>query len=187
MGPLEEADAAFRPVREFGPPLFEHLGPMPFPMLQSMFDPLYPPGLQHYWKGDFVKELSEEAIQKHAQHGAAVPTLHSSMHLYPIDGAAHRASNDQTAFAYRDANFSSVMAGIDPDPAARGRITAWSRGYWEALHPYSAGGAYVNFLMEEGQERVRATYRDNYARLAQIKTEYDPENLFRMNQNIAPE
>lgn len=185
-GPVEEADAAFRPVRKFGPRAFEHLGPVPFPVLNSLFDPLLPPGLQWYWKGDFVNELSEEAIARHIEHASKIPSLLPTMHLYPIDGAAHRVGKNDTAFSYREARWSAVYGGIDPDPANNERITAWAKDYWEALHPYSAGGAYVNFMMEEGQERVRATYRDNYDRLVAIKNKYDPTNLFRNNQNIKP-
>ena len=185
-GPAEEAEEAFRPVREFGPPAFELLGPMPLPALNSMFDPLIPPGLQWYWKGDFVNELSDEAIALHVEHGSKIPTLLPTMHMYPIDGAAHRVGKNDTAFSYREAKWSAVFAGIDPDPANKEAISAWAREYWEALHPYSAGGAYVNFMMEEGPERVRATYRENYDRLVEVKNKFDPNNFFRVNQNIEP-
>lgn len=185
-GSQEEAEEVFRPVREFGPPAFELLGPMPLPALNSMFDPLIPPGLQWYWKGDFVNELSEEAIAAHVEHGSKIPTPLSTMHLYPVDGAVHRVGKEETAFSYREARWSAVFAGIDPDPANKEAISAWAREYWEALHPYSAGGAYVNFMMEEGQERVRATYRENYDGLVEVKNRYDPNNFFRVNQNIEP-
>ncbi len=185
-GPPEEADEAFRPVREFGPPALDLVGPMPLPALNSMFDPLLPPGLQWYWKHDFMDELSDEAIAAHVEHGSEIPTPLSTMHLYPIDGSAHRVGKDGTAFSYRGARWSQVVAGIDPDPANKETITEWARDYWEALHPHSAGGAYVNMMMEEGQNRVEASYRDNYERLAEIKSKYDPHNLFRVNQNIRP-
>ena len=184
-GPAEGAEAALRPVRDLKP-AFEHLGPMPFPALNSLFDGLFPSGLQWYWRGDFVTELSDAAIARHVEYGSKAPTLLSLMHLYPVDGAAGRVGRNETAFSYREAKWNMVIAGVDPDPANRDRITAWTKDYWEAVHPYSAGGAYVNFMMEEGQERVRATYRDNYERLAAIKRQYDPENLFRVNQNIRP-
>jgi len=185
-GGHQEAEAATRPLRSFGPPAFDYVGVMPFPALQSAFDPLYPPGLQWYWKADFVNELSDEAIALHVKHGAAVPTMHSTMHLYPIDGAAHRVGSGETAFSYREARWAMVVVGVDPDPANKDLITAWARDYWEDLHPYSAGGAYVNFMMEEGEERIRATYRGNYERLAAVKRQYDPGNVFRVNQNIKP-
>jgi FAD/FMN-containing dehydrogenase len=159
---------------------------MPFPVLQGAFDALLPPGDQWYWRADFVDELSDEAIARHVEHGARMPTMKSTMHLYPIDGAVHRVANHETAFAYRGSKWASVIGGIDPDPANAGIIKDWAVNYWEALHPYSAGGAYVNMMMDEGQERVRASYRDNYPRLAAIKRTYDPDNLFRVNQNIRP-
>ena len=156
-------------------------------MLQGMFDGLYTPGLQWYWKADFVKELSDEAVALHVKHGSDLPTLHSTMHMYPINGAVHAITQNDTPWSYRDANWSEVIVGVDPDPANKDRITTWARDYWEALHPYGAGGAYVNFMMEgEGEDRIRATYQDNYQRLAQIKAKYDPENFFRVNQNIVP-
>ena len=186
-GAVEEAEEAFRPIREeVGPAAFEFLGPMPLPVLNSLFDPLLPPGLQWYWRGDFVNELSDEAIALHLEYGAALPTPLSTVHIYPIDGAVHRVGNDETAFSRRDANWSAVFVGIDPDPANAERITEWTKEYYEALHPYSAGGAYVNFMMDEGQERIKTTYRDNFERLVTIKNKYDPTNLFRVNQNIRP-
>lgn len=185
-GPEKNADKIFKPVREFGPPALYGVSPMPFPALQSAFDALYPPGLQWYWRADFVNELGDEAIAQHVKYGSELPTLHSTMHLYPIDGAARRVGKSATAWSYRDATWAQVMVGVDPDPANNDRIIAWTKEYWEALHPYSAGGAYVNFMMDEGQERIKATYRDNYGRLVDIKNKYDPTNLFRINQNIRP-
>ena len=153
-----------------------------------MFDGLYVPGLQWYWKADFVKELTDEAIALHVTHGSKLPTLHSTMHLYPVNGAAHRVGKDDTPWAYRDALWSQVIVGVDPDPANKDQITAWARNYWEALHPFGAGGAYINFMMEgEGEEQIRATYRHNYKRLAEIKAKYDPDNFFRVNQNVRPD
>jgi len=162
------------------------VGRMPFPMWNSGFDGLYPPGHQWYWRADFVKELSDEAIALHCEHGAKLPTMQSSMHMYPINGAASRVGKDDTAWAYRDAKYGMVIVGVDPDPANAGLVRDWTVAYHEALHPYSMGGAYVNMMMDEGQERVRASYRDHYDRLAAVKAVYDPENLFRVNQNIAP-
>ena len=186
-GSLEEANKMIEPLRSFRRPAFEFFAPMPYPMLQGMFDDLYVPGLQWYWKADFLKELSDEAIALHIKHGAQLPTLHSTMHLYPINGAAHKAGSNETAWSYRDALWSEVIVGVDPDPANKDRITDWARNYWEEVHPYGAGGGYVNFMMEgEGEDRIRGTYRDNYERLAQIKAKYDPNNFFRVNQNIRP-
>jgi FAD/FMN-containing dehydrogenase len=185
-GPEDGADAALAEARAQPDLLLDGVQPMPLPALQSAFDPLYPPGDQWYWRADFVEEISDEAIERHAEHGAKMPTWKCTMHLYPIDGAAHRVGPTETAWAYRNANWASVMAGVDPDPANVEAISAWSKEYHEALHPYSAGGAYVNMMMEEGQHRVEASYGENYARLAQIKAKYDPDNLFHVNQNIRP-
>ena len=186
-GPLDKANQILAPLRSFRPPVFELFAPMPFPMLQTMFDGLYPPGLQWYWKADFVKELGDEAIALHIKHGSQLPTLHSTMHLYPINGAAQKIPSHDTPWSYRDAVWSEVIVGVDPDPSNKNRITNWARNYWEALHPYGAGGAYVNFMMDgEGEDRIRATYGDNYERLVQLKAKYDPQNFFRINQNIPP-
>lgn len=186
-GPMEQAEAVFRPIRGmFGPPAVDFVGPIPHPAMQSMFDGLYPPGQQWYWRGDYVKELPDAAIDKHIEYAWQLPTPQSSMHLYPVDGAASRVGASDTAWAYRDAHWAGVFAGVDPDPANAAKIRDWTVSYQEALHPYSMGGSYVNFMMEEGQERVRATYGHNYDRLAQIKAHYDPDNVFHVNQNIKP-
>ncbi|HEX6121646.1 MAG TPA: FAD-binding oxidoreductase [Ktedonobacterales bacterium] len=185
-GDLAQAESRFAPIRAFGTPAIDAAGPIPWPELQNHFDALYPPGLQWYWKADFFTDLSEQAIALHTKYAEQLPTMHSTMHLYPINGAAHDVAKDETAFSFREANFAEVMVGVDPDPANNKRMTAWARDYWTALHPYSAGGGYINMMMDEGQENVRAAYRENYDRLARIKATYDPENLFCVNQNIAP-
>jgi len=185
-GPAEHADEALAPVRSFGTPLLDGIQPMPYPVLQTVFDALYPAGLQWYWRADFFREITDQAIAVHEEFGAALPTPHSTMHMYPIDGAVHRVSPDATAFSYRDAGWAGVIVGVDPDPANAGKIRDWAVRYWEALHPTSAGGAYVNFMMDEGTDRVRASYGPNYDRLARVKAHYDPDNFFRINQNIPP-
>ncbi|HEY1008382.1 MAG TPA: BBE domain-containing protein, partial [Sphingobacteriaceae bacterium] len=185
-GPLDKGMEAFKPIRDFKTPALDLVGPIPHPALQSMFDALYPTGLQWYWRADFVNDLPEEAIGQHLRFGEALPSMHSTMHLYPVNGAAGRVGRQDTAWNFRDATWSMVIVGVDPDPANRDKITTWTKEYWEALHPYSAGGAYVNFMMEEGEDRVKATYGENYDRLVAVKNKYDPENLFRVNQNIRP-
>jgi FAD/FMN-containing dehydrogenase len=181
----DRATELLAPVRDLQPAL-DGVMELPFPVLQSVFDALYPKGQQWYWRADFV-ELTDEAIEIHLEHAAQLPTPQSTMHLYPIDGAAHRVRNGDTAFSYRDARYGQVIVGVDPDPANNDRMTAWAREYHDALHPHSAGGAYVNMMMhDEGPDRVRASYRDNYDRLVEVKRRYDPANLFRVNQNIAP-
>jgi FAD/FMN-containing dehydrogenase len=185
-GPHDRADEVLAPVTSFGSPLVVGLHPMPFTALQSAFDALYPAGLQWYWRADFFNEISDAGIEVHQKYGATLPTGHSTMHLYPIDGAASRVPEDATAFAYRDGGWAGVIVGVDPDPANAELISQWARDYWDELHPTSAGGGYVNFLMDEGQDRVRAAYRGNYDRLAQVKRRYDPDNALHINQNIRP-
>jgi FAD/FMN-containing dehydrogenase len=186
-GPLKKAEKAFKPIRGFKTPALDMVGPIPHPIMQSMFDALFPPGLQWYWKADFVRELTDEAVALHHQQGSRMPTMLSTMHLYPIDGAAARVKNHATPWAYRDAKWAEVIVGVDPDPVNKEKITAWAREYWDALHPHNAPGAYVNFMMDtEGEDRVKASYGTNYAKLVKIKKKYDPANFFRVNQNIRP-
>ena len=182
----KRAEELTRPMRSVGTPLLDHVGPVPFPALQSLFDPLLPPGLQWYWRADFVTEFSDAAIARHLEEAVKAPAGLSQVHIYPIDGAAHRPRNTDTAFSYRDANYALVIVGVDPDPANAASVSQWCKDYFDALHPYSAGGAYVNFMMDEGQDRVKASFRDNYDRLATVKKKYDPDNFFRVNQNIRP-
>jgi len=185
-GALEQAEEAFQPIRASIPPTVDFAGPIPWSVLQSLFDALYPKGLQWYWKTDFFTDLSDKAIELYLKYGAQLPTMFSTMHLYPINGAVHHVGASDTAFSFREANFAEVIVGVDPDPANNERMIGWARDYWLALHPYSSGGGYINMMMDEGTDSVQAAYRDNYARLAQIKARYDPGNLFHVNQNIKP-
>lgn len=185
-GKHAEAEVLLGQVREFGNPLVVGLHEMPFNMLQQAFDGLYPAGMQWYWRADFVTEISDAAIEIHARYGAMLPTGHCTMHLYPIDGAAARVPVEDTAFAYRQGGWAGLIVGVDPDPANAPLITNWARAYSDELHPTTAGGGYVNFLMDEGKDRIRAAYKQNYGRLTQIKAVYDPGNLFHVNQNIPP-
>jgi FAD/FMN-containing dehydrogenase len=185
-GPPERAEELLAPMRALEPVL-DGVQQMPFWMLQSAFDPLYPKGHQWYWRTDFVDELTDDAIAIHLEHAPNLPTPQSTMHLYPIDGAAHAVGTGDTALSYRDARFGQVIVGVDPDPANNERMTEWAKAYHDDLHPHSAGGGYVNMMMhDEGPDRVRASYRDNYDRLVEVKRRYDPDNLFRINQNIVP-
>jgi FAD/FMN-containing dehydrogenase len=185
-GPLDKAEEVFQPIRQFGPPLLDFVGPLPHPAMQSMLDALIPPGLQWYWRADWVKEISDEAIAQHVKYASQLPTWLSAMHMYPISGAPKRVGKNDTAFSYRDANWGMVIVGVDSDPANKEKLISWAKAYSEAVHPYTAGGAYINMIMDEGQERVKAAYRDNYQRLVEIKNKYDPTNFFRVNQNIRP-
>jgi FAD/FMN-containing dehydrogenase len=185
-GEMESAAASLTPLMEFGPPLLALAHPMHYPFLQSLFDGLLPHGLHHYWKADFMRELSDEAIAEHVRFGPSIPTVNSAVHIYPLDGAVHDVGKNEMAFAYRDVKFVHIIAAVTPDSELLPRYRDWVRNYWTALQPLSAGGAYVNFLMEEGEDRIASSYLENHARLAAIKAKYDPDNLFHVNQNIKP-
>jgi FAD/FMN-containing dehydrogenase len=185
-GDLNKGEQMLKPFHDLAPVVAEMVGPMPYPALNSAFDALYPSGLRHYWKASFVRELTDDAIDAHVEHGSKVPELTSTMHIYPINGACHRVEPDSTAFAYRDANFATVIAGMWPDAKDDESNTAWVRDYYEAIAPHSEQGGYINFMAEDDQARIRDNYKGNYDRLAEIKRRYDPGNLFRHNQNIAP-
>jgi FAD/FMN-containing dehydrogenase len=185
-GPISEGEKALKPFHDVAPVFAEMVGPMPYPALNSAFDGLYPPDLQHYWKANFVKELTDDAIAAHVEHGSKVPAMTSTMHIYPINGAVHKIASDDTAFAYRDANFATVIAGMWPDPAQNKANIKWVRDYYDATAPLSEEGGYINFMAEDDQSRIKANYKGNYNRLVQAKKKYDPDNLFHVNQNIKP-
>ncbi|HXL63212.1 MAG TPA: FAD-binding oxidoreductase [Mycobacterium sp.] len=185
-GPLDEGEKALQPIRDVAPRVAEGIGAMPYPALNSAFDGLVPPGLQHYWKANFVKELTPELIAAHMEHGPRVPVVNSTMHIYPINGACHRVAADATAFGHRDANFATVIAGMWPDPAQNAANTRWVRDYSDATAPHSDAGGYVNFMAADDQGRVSDNYGANYERLLAAKRKYDPGNLFHVNQNIRP-
>lgn len=184
-GDPDDAADAVAPVRELQP-AWDGTGVAPYPALQGMFDALLPSGLQWYWRGDLFREIPDAAVEAHSRFGDEAPTPLSQMHIYPVDGAVHRVGSDETAWGHRDVNFSQVIVGVDPDPSNAPVITKWAKDYHDAVHPYSVGGAYVNFMMDEGRDRVQASYGANYDRLVEIKNTYDPDNTFRINQNIRP-
>jgi FAD/FMN-containing dehydrogenase len=183
---MAAVDELLKPARELATPALDGVMPLPLPAWNGAFDALYPAGDQWYWRGDYFNEIPDAAIDIHVEYGNKLPTWKSTMHLYPSDGAASRVAEDATPWTYRDAKWTGVFAGVDPDPANADAIREWTVAYQEALHPYSMGGTYINFMMEEGQERVQATYGSNYARLAELKAKYDPDNTFHVNQNIKP-
>ncbi len=187
-GSEAEGRKALAPLLDAVPaPLFNWMSEMPYPAIQSAFDGFFPPGLQWYWKGGFVQTLPDEAIATHIAEAAKAPNALSIMHLYPIDGAVRRVAPEATAWNARRATWSMVIAGIDPDPALADALRTWGRAYWEAVRPFTQAGGYVNFLMgDEGESRIQATYGTNYDQLQSIKAKYDPDNVFRLNQNIAP-
>ncbi|TDU83186.1 FAD/FMN-containing dehydrogenase [Kribbella voronezhensis] len=185
-GSPDKGEQQIAQFREFAPVVAEHVGPMPYPALNAAFDGLVPAGLQHYWKANFVTELTDDAIQAHLEHAPGLPAVNSTVHIYPINGACHRVAADATAFAYRDANFATVIAGMWPDPAMNDAGIEWVRNYYDAVAPHSESGGYVNFMADDDQGRVADNYKGNYDRLVEVKRKYDPENLFHLNQNIVP-
>lgn len=185
-GPLEEGEAAFRPFHEAAEVKAEHVGPVPFPAINAAFDGLFPKGIRQYWKGNYVKELTDDAIATHIEHGTKAPTVSSTMHLYPIDGASQRVSPDATAFGHRDANWSMVIVSAWEDAADDDANIQWVRDYSAAISPYSEPGGYVNFMFSDDDDRVPANYGANYQRLVEVKRKWDPDNVFHVNQNIRP-
>lgn len=185
-GNLEKAEEVFKPIRAKKAPALDFAGPMPVPVLNTLFDGLYPPGLLWYWKADYVKDIGPEVIKLHIAHFKKAPTRYCTMHMYNVNGVAAGVAKDATAWNYRDANYGMVIVGVSDNVNDEAIITNWARNYWSAVHHFSMGGAYVNMMMEEGEDRIKASYGDNYKRLAQVKAKYDPGNLFRVNQNIKP-
>ena len=173
-GPLEKAEERFKPIRAFGPPAIDFVGPIPWPALQSMFDALYPLACSGTGRPTSSTTTPTRPSTCTSSTAPQLPTMHSTMHIYPINGAAHRAAKGDTAFSFRDANFAQVIVGVDPDPANNERMTQWARDYWLAMHPHSAGGGYVNMIMDEGEDMVKAAYRDNYPRLARDQGQVRP-------------
>ncbi len=185
-GPAKDAKKAIAPLRDAAPLVADAVGPAPYPALNAAFDGLVPPGLQHYWKAVFAKDLNDKAIEAHLKHGPKIPVVNSTVHIYPINGAVHDVPADSTAFGNRGAKYAAVIAGMWPDPAQNQANTKWVKDYYAALAPHAEKGGYVNFAAGDDQSRVGASYGKSYDRLRTIKAQYDPKNAFRHNQNIAP-
>lgn len=185
-GPEAEGRELIKPFAKWAEIVGEYVVTMPYPTINTLFDELAPAGLQNYWKSNFVGELSDDAIAVHLQHAAKVPCVESGAFLLPVDGACHDVSPEATAFSYRDTAFSGIISGVWQSPADNDANIKWVRDYYEALRPFSEEGGYVNFASGDEQDRVPATYQQNYDRLAAAKKQYDPSNLFRLNQNIVP-
>ncbi len=185
-GPPHQVSKAFAPFRNAAHVVAEYVQPMPYHALNSLFDGLLPPGLQHYWKAVFAKELTDGAIEAHMKFGPKVPVVNSTTHIYSINGAVHDVAPDTTAFGHREAKYAVVIAGMWPDPAQNENNIKWVRDYYKALAPYSEEGGYINFASGDDMNRVQSNFGRNYDRLRKAKTKYDPDNVFRHNQNILP-
>jgi FAD/FMN-containing dehydrogenase len=187
-GPIAEGERLMGELLARLPePLFNWMSELPMPAMNALFDPFFPKGLQWYWKGDFVSDLPDEAIDTHIAQAANAPTEVCLMHLYPIDGAVHRVNQDATPWSARGSMFNMVIAAISPEPSDADELKRWGRAYWDTIHPYNQEGGYVNFMMDdEGDSRIKASFGPNYPRLASVKSKYDPNNLFRVNQNVSP-
>jgi FAD/FMN-containing dehydrogenase len=183
-GDMDKGEAALSPLMNAAPVVAHAVGPWPYPALNSAFD--LPSGLQHYWKANFVEQISDDLIDAHLAHGPKVPTVESTMHIHVINGAVDDVDADATAFGNRDANFSVVIAGVWPDPRDNEANIAWVRDYYAATAPFSRDGGYINFQSAEDDATAPENYGASYARLRQIKKRCDPDNLFRVNQNIPP-
>lgn len=185
-GAKEKIEEVFGPIRQFGPPILDFVSEISIPALNSLFDWLYPPGLQWYWKGHYLNELTDVCIDENINYGSNLPTPRSTMHLYPVDGKAHEVGQQETAWAHRDVRWVQAIIGVSDDPNKADLIRNWSKAYYDAVIPYSSGGGYVNFTMQDDEARVKESYGVNFERLRSLKKKYDPENFFRLNQNIKP-
>lgn len=186
-GSLEDGAKAVQPIKDFGPPIVDALGPMPYTAQQSMLDAGFPKGERVYWKSTFLTGLSEEAMDFIVEHGSRLPTPASAIVVEHFHGAVNRVGPDETAFPERGAAFNVALVGSCSDEADQERCRTWVRGVYDALQPFSTGGVYVNYLgVDDDAERVLAAFGTNYERLAGIKQKFDPDNLFRANQNISP-
>jgi FAD/FMN-containing dehydrogenase len=184
-GPADEGERVLRPLREFGPPTADAVGLIPYRELQSMPDPGFPPGRLHYWKASFLADLPDEAIDTMLRFAASAPSPYTGIGMQQITGAASSVAPAATAFAHRARHYDFLILSQWDDPADSPDNMRWTRELFEAMSPHFRG-VYVNNLGEEGSDRVRDAYGINYNRLADIKSAYDPDNVFRLNQNIEP-
>jgi FAD/FMN-containing dehydrogenase len=187
-GPPDQADAVLQPLRAFGPPIQDFVGPMPYAAVQKLLEPGSQHGKENYWKADFLADLPDEAIDILVEHTQRVPSALSQTVLMPLGGAIARVPEDAMAFGQRSAAWNLHILSMWEDPADAERQVTWTRELHAAMRPYATGGAYLNFIGNEGNARVRAAFGDDkYARLVALKRRYDPHNVFHLNQNIPPE
>ena len=187
VGSIEEGERVLEPLRRFGPPLVDQIRPIPYTEVQSATDALFPTGLRYYWQSHFLAQISDDAVEATVVHFATVPSPRSVVIFQQYGGAVGRVARSETAFWHRDAEYDVFAASIWDDPRDAFDVhRQWVRDWWEMVRPSSLGGEYVNNLGDEGEDRVRAAYGENYTRLVALKEKYDPTNVFRLNANIRP-
>jgi hypothetical protein len=186
-GPLDDGERLLKPLREFGPPMADQVGPLPYIALQSIVENFNPPGLRNYWKSNYLQDLSDGAIDVLVDHYATVPAPYTHLVIEHLGGAVRRVGPDETAVDHREALYNFLIVGMWADAAEDAKVIGWVRELWGALQPFSSGGLYVNYEADHNVGRVKAAYSPaKYARLVAVKAKYDPTNLFRLNQNIPP-
>jgi FAD/FMN-containing dehydrogenase len=186
-GDIAEGEKALAPMRAYGPPLLDAVQTMPFPFMQRLLDPAFPDGSNNYWKASFVPELSDVVVDLLVEHGNRLRSPMSAVVVEYYGGAAGRVDPDQSAFAQRAAEFNIGMIAQWADPSETAVHVGWVRDIYDAVEPHSSGMHLLNFQSESGDDMVRAAFGRNYARLAEVKRKYDPDNVFSLNQNIRPD
>jgi FAD/FMN-containing dehydrogenase len=186
-GPMADGEKLLRPLREFGPPLADQLGPSPYTALQGISEHFNPRGYRNYLKTNYLKDLSDDAIDIMVERYTSVPAPFTHIVVEHMGGAVSRMDQQATAYNYRDAQYNFLIVGIWNDPAEDERTIQWVRSLWQALQPFSTGNIYVNYESDVGLDRVKAAYgAAKYERLVALKNTYDPTNFFRLNANIKP-
>jgi len=185
-GSIEEGWRAVEPLRTFGRPVEDRIAPIPYLQIQAAGDPIFPRGRRYYWKAQFLRELGENAIDAMLAAFPGAPSVFSMLVLQHVGGAIARVPATATPYVNRDALYDCFPISIWDDPAADEANIRWARALWDAIRPFSTGGVYANNLGDEGEERVKSAFGANYPRLAALKARYDPNNVFRMNQNVRP-
>ena len=187
-GDIDEGERVLRPLRQFGTPLMDSIGPTSFVEHQTVFDQGVPAGRHYYEKSEYLSDLTPDLISVIVEHAEAATSPHAFVGLFQLGGAVGRIGEQDTAYTHRDASYSLIISAAWDNPDETGQHIEWARTFWKAAKPFSTGGAYINFMSaDEGQDRVIAAYgRGKYQRLVALKNIYDPNNLFRLNQNIKP-
>ena len=185
-GSLDDGERALRPLKAFGPPVLDQIGPVPYAQFQTALDGAFPRGRRYYWKAQFLREISNGVIDALLEIYPKAPSPSALLVFQQVGGAIARIPSSESPYANRDALYDCFPLAIWDSPADDQSNIRWARELWSAVSPYSTGGVYANNLGDEGEDRVRAAYGENYARLVALKNQYDPTNFFCLNQNIRP-